>query len=139
MEPQAPLRFATALAFCLALGALLLGCARPAVQGQVRRAAEAFGHRDDQKACDLMSDEGKRNLMARLRPAITCEAAVASLDPASVEACRNARVREVRVVSSEDAWARVEAPSGDTQVFLSKAPNRDWLLDTPPCGRTTLR
>jgi hypothetical protein len=131
---RTPIRFAATLACGLGLGALTVGCAQTAAEGTVKRTAEAFAARDGQQACAHLTDEAKRDL-ARFRPRpTTCEAVVGSLDPASVAACREAQVSEVRVLSSEEAWARVKLPRGDTQVWLSKLLDKDWLLRTPPCG-----
>jgi hypothetical protein len=131
------LRFVTTVAACLGLATLALGCAQSAVEGTVTTTINALADRDGRAACAALSDEAKRDLTRFRRIPTTCEAVVGSLDPATVEACRRATVKEVKALSSEEAWARVRGPRGDKQIWLTKLLDRDWRLRTPPCGPGT--
>lgn len=129
------MRFASAIAVGLALGALAVGCgAESEVRGTVEDVADALAERDGQKACEPLTNEGQRIVAAfRRLPPVRCASTVEALDPAEVAGCREAEVREVVVFSGEEAAARVGTPDGEVRAGLRNV-DGNWRLRTPPCG-----
>lgn len=128
------MRSAATIALGLALALTAGACGDEAeVEQAVDGVAAALAEREGERACESLTNDGRRIVAGFRQPPVTCPETVETLEPATVDSCRRVEVRDVRVYSGGRALARVGARGDETRVGLVNIDGK-WKLRTPPCG-----